>query len=65
MPGYKPPNVSFCALNARNTPLNCSGIVSGIKRTAPTIYVHLSIPSPLRTKYFELFKVLATPNCKA
>ena len=27
--------------------------------------MHLSIPSPLRTKYFELFNVLAQPKVKA
>ena len=64
MPGYKPPNISFWLFHALSTPLNCSGTVSGINLTLPTIYVADCIPSPLRTKYFELFKVLPHPCCK-
>ncbi len=55
MPGHKPPDTSFCAFQALNTPLNCSSMFSGIKRTLPTIDVHCWIPPPFLTKYFELF----------
>jgi hypothetical protein len=64
MPGYNPPNTSFWLLHARKIPFNCSGIVSGIKRTLPTIYVHCCIPSPFLTKSLEFFNSLGQPAVK-
>jgi hypothetical protein len=39
-------------------------MVSCINLTLPTIYVHVCIPSPFLTKYFELFNVLGHPVVK-